>query len=504
MDPVSSTASRLRRALCIVACLVWGTTGASAQLIPIKTAPVATGSQFQIAPAQRYGMGNVTLAVDDPLGDVFVNPATASRLRGTHTFAAPTHYAVTGRDGSASTASAGVVARRGAWFGGGTFAVQQMDLVEDRRIVAFGGPTIGLILPVPDVPDDLHETSARNTYVTGLVGRTLTDRWALAGAVRWAHIDAMDGVDMLYPQHEGILQDGHRLDLRAGLVGTWGDATVQAVLVHDRVDVTHRVTDARFQWNEDTQERTLDLQTTRNLDRTNTWGLHLEYAQDLAADGWRLGTVLTGNRKSHPKIPNFEFMNIPRDPGTSWAYNMGVGVARQTEHVTLAADAIFAPIFSDTWAEAEAVITRPDSSIIEPGERTIENDFEFANTTLRLGGRFQDDWLSFRAGAQVHTIRYWLTQQDNVVQSERDQYEAWSEWNLTGGPGVTWGNVQVRYTFRWTLGTGRVSARSPARAEFSNLAGGDMVVAPSGALTTDETDVFTHQVTITVALDGAE
>ena len=30
----------------------------------------------------------------------------------------------------------------------------------------------------------------------------------------------------------------------------------------------------------------------------------------------------------HPKIPNYEIMNIPRDPGTSWSYNLGVGIAR--------------------------------------------------------------------------------------------------------------------------------------------------------------------------------
>jgi hypothetical protein len=57
--------------------------GAYGQLIPLKTAPIATGSQFQLYPSHARGMGGVTLAVDDTQGDAFVNPAMAARLNGT-------------------------------------------------------------------------------------------------------------------------------------------------------------------------------------------------------------------------------------------------------------------------------------------------------------------------------------------------------------------------------------------------------------------------------------
>ena len=36
-----------------------------------------------------------------------------------------------------------------------------------------------------------------------------------------------------------------------------------------------------------------------------------------------LGWVATTNLMSHPKIPNYEIVNIPRDPGRSTAYNVG-------------------------------------------------------------------------------------------------------------------------------------------------------------------------------------
>src|SRR5437773_8512427 len=45
-----------------------------AQLIPIKTIPIAQGDQFQIFPANNLGMGSVSIALADSLNDPFVNP----------------------------------------------------------------------------------------------------------------------------------------------------------------------------------------------------------------------------------------------------------------------------------------------------------------------------------------------------------------------------------------------------------------------------------------------
>ncbi len=60
-----------------------GGDGAHGRLIPLKTAPIASGSQFQLCPSHARGTGGVTLAVDDTLGDAFVNLAMAARLNGT-------------------------------------------------------------------------------------------------------------------------------------------------------------------------------------------------------------------------------------------------------------------------------------------------------------------------------------------------------------------------------------------------------------------------------------
>lgn len=491
--------------LLLVVWALWAM-GAHAQVVPIKTAPVATGSQFQLHPSQARGMGGVHLAVDDTLGDAFVNPATAARLDGTWAYSAPSHYTITGPDGGARTLSVGVLVDRGRWFGGLAGALQQLNPgAQSRSRGGFPCPncfTTTVWSPSIDVRP-LRETSAENQYVTGLVGRQLTDQWALAGLVQWAGLGAMEGVDLMYPGNRGLRQDGHRLDVRVGLLREWNDRSLQVLLVHDRVDMQHDVRTVQFVQPESGDEWVPNVQWNRYHDRTNTWGVHLAYDRPLGTDGWRLGTVLTGNRKGHPKIPNYDLMNIPRDPGTSWASTLGVGISHTDGRTTIGADLLVAPIVSETWANAQERIEQPDGGTIAPGERTVTNDFTFANTTLRTGLRHRQDWWTLQAGLNVRTTRYWLTQKDRVLQTTRDQYEDWSEWTLTWGGGVEWGALTLRYTGDLTLGTGQPGVDSggviPA-AEFA--AAGDFVVAPRGPLALRERQVFTHQISLVLPLRG--
>ena len=47
---------------------------ATAQQIPVKTIPVATGNQFMIFPSQNMSMGGVSIALDDPQGTQATEP----------------------------------------------------------------------------------------------------------------------------------------------------------------------------------------------------------------------------------------------------------------------------------------------------------------------------------------------------------------------------------------------------------------------------------------------
>src|SRR5687767_1931626 len=52
-----------------------------AQTITPRTVPVQMGQQFDIFPSDRAAMGRISIAIDDPLLDPFVNPAKAMRLK---------------------------------------------------------------------------------------------------------------------------------------------------------------------------------------------------------------------------------------------------------------------------------------------------------------------------------------------------------------------------------------------------------------------------------------
>src|SRR5947199_9478640 len=86
---------------------------ASAQLISIKTVPIAQGDQFDIFPSNNFGMGGVSLALADTLLDPFINPAKGARLGSARFFIAPTVYCISLRAFGVRTLSVSVVTGSG-------------------------------------------------------------------------------------------------------------------------------------------------------------------------------------------------------------------------------------------------------------------------------------------------------------------------------------------------------------------------------------------------------
>ena len=117
---------------------------AAAQLISLKTVPVAAGDQFLIYPSRNLGMGGVSIALDDALLDPFVNPAKGGRVTESEFFSAPTFYSISRNSGAARTLPLGALFSSSSWFGGAVAALQQIDM-GDRF---FGGPIITLPGPI--------------------------------------------------------------------------------------------------------------------------------------------------------------------------------------------------------------------------------------------------------------------------------------------------------------------------------------------------------------------
>jgi hypothetical protein len=504
-----------KRAAFLSTLLVALAAAASAQVITIRTVPVAQGDQFDFFPSHHLGMGGVSIALADTLLDPFANPAKGARLGAARFFGSPGLYTVSNGAGAGRTLPLGAFAPSGSWYGGLAVALQEVDA--GRRPDGFFSPG-----PVPlDVigPGGLDTTTLRlgpvershaNSFVFAMLGKVLPGAGlSLAGSLLWARLHAVDGVDLLYAGSERIKQFGHAADVRLGLLKEWAGArSLEVVVVHNRFGMTHDVTYLDPFWDPGSQRVLRRPRLEQNLDRTNTWGLHFEYERPLPAPGWRIGWLATVNRMSHPKIPNYEIMSIPRDPGHSSAYNVGIGIARAYGPATFGIDAIYEPIWSHTWADAAVPMATRLGETIPAGGKTIENDFRFSNVLFRMGaGReLPLGGLSRAAvlqlGLVVRSIGYRLEQYDNVQVSGRSQDERWVEWTPTWGLSLRFPELEIRYRGRVTKGTGRpgvgrsdgfVLADSPLRA-------GGILAAPSGPLTLDPVSVATHQVSLSLPL----
>ena len=512
-DPATVALCRHRSALArgtlgVVALLAVAAVPLSAQLISLRTVPVASGDQFLFLPAQSLGMAGVHLAVDDTLGDPWSQPARGARLEGSTLLSSPTIYGISEDGGSGRTFPVATLLRGERWFGGGAVALQQVDNDAGRTIVLWSrtDPFPG----APPFPDRnrLSDRSERNLFARAFVGRELGEGpWSVGLAGSVAELDAMDGVDLLYAGAQRIEQDGSVADLRLGFFRDGEEDRLALLLVHHRVDMTHDVVFTDLVWPPDPPPDgpfpgpVWVTRTEVNEDKTRTWGVHAAWDRDLAAEGWQLGLAGTINRKSHPKIPNYEIQNIPRDPGTTWAYDLGVGIGRTVDGTTFGLDLHLQPIWSETWQEAVGDEVGPEGRVFEEGERTLENDFFFTNATLRVGLGQRWDRFGVQGGVELRSYDYELTQTDLVDPSTRDQEESWMEWTPTLGLSWRVSELEVAYAGRLTTGTGQPGVtRDLVASPGLEAAGGDFIVAPSGPLTLQDARILTHQIRVRVPI----
>jgi hypothetical protein len=480
------------------------------QLIAVKTVPIAQADQFDIFPSRNLGMAGVSIAVDDPLLDPFVNPAKSARLRSSQFFGSPTFYSVSRKSGGGRALPLGALVRSGSWFGGLALALQEVDPA--RRDVPLLPSPLELtrpgILPAEPVPPR-DERPRNNRFAFATIGRVFPERQLSLGAsVRWAGLRAVDGVDMLYLSSQRLEQAGRSLDLRLGLLKEWNAGqSFEALVVHDRLGMTHDVTYAELFWDPDARQVVQRPRLEQNLDRTRTWGVHLEYERPLAAPGWRVGGLLTGNLTSHPTIPDYELPNVPWHPGQSHGYNIGVGISKMEGPSTVGLDVVYEPIWSYTWAATAEPLETGLGATIPAGGKTLENRFRFSNALVRLGlnqdlvGRSGDRIGSLQFGVGLRSTHYWLEQRDNLQASERDIEERWLEWTYAWGASLHFSQFELRYRGRYLSGTGR-PAVALGGVIFPDVPPGPGIVAPplGGQMTLEDVSITTHQFSVSLPI----
>ena len=451
-----------------------------AQLISIKTVPVATGDQFVLLPSKNFGMGGVCIAMDDAYLDPFVNSAKGVRNHGARFFMSPALYSITGNNGGARSLPFSAHFGGQRYFGSAAFSFQQLE------------STIS-----PD--QSLSARYAENLYFYGSIGKRFDkNRQAVSLGLNYANLSAMQGVEFLYASSRGVKQKGSLADLRLGYVNEISNQyTFETVLLYTDYNMMHEV-DYSWGW-----DWVPNRATEKNPDHTRTFGFHLGHVFRPEHKNLALGGIFTSNWKTHPKIPNYELMNIPRDPGNSYAYNIGLGISSAAnDSVSAAIDFIYEPMWSNTWAEAAEEQTSASGQIIRPGDYTVENDFKFSNWILRAGMTGGSKRGGFQLGIIVKQTNYILKQYNYVTERLRKQSESWVEWMPTWSLFFHAGDMRIQYAGRVTMGSGQpgiannwgwIGAESDASVYLN-----DIMLAPSGSLTLNEAFVFTHQVTVTV------
>jgi len=504
----------------LIVCSLCIVTPTRAQLIQVKTLPLAQGNQFQIFPSANVGMGSISIALADSMLDPFVNPATGARVAASRIFVTPTAYLVTQGTGGGRSLPLALLARHADWYGGLALAVQQVD---PSRPPQFDG------VAVPDLPSapggfgpggfgpgqfvQPDNEAHGNQFAFGMLGRSwASQHLSLGASVLWSGLHAVDGVDLLYANSRRVEQSGDAVDLRIGALKQWprdsGGAgrSLEMLLLHNRFAATHDVTYVDAFWNPVTQQFDQQDRIEDNHERTNTWGFQLNYQVPLSAPGWRIGWRATANRASHPKIPSYELANvpaIPRDPGYTNAFNLGMGMSKVAGSGRFGFDVVYEPISSYTWADAAVPTPTAAGDTIAPGGKTIENRFRFSNAWFRIGVEdavVQGKPAKFQLGLILHPIQYHLDQRDNVQLSSRRVAATWWEWTPTWGLSYRQPGFELRYQGRATKGAGRPQSQVVFGFEQLDAAGSAILAAPNGPLSMRDVSTVTHQISISLPL----
>jgi len=457
-----------------------------AQYLALKTVPVATGNQFLIFPAQTAGMGFVSIAVDDPLGAPFSNPALKGRNEKSFIYSTPLVSKPSSNEGQTQTIPLGYRFIGDNWYGTFSTAIQ--------RIKDF------------NVSNNWRNNSSSNTslnehnnlFAFGSIGKSTRPNDYVGFSVLWAGLDGMQGVNLLYPRSTGVDQSGYLREFRIGTVTNLKNGeSYETVLLRHEVSMEHKVTYNNWGWG-----RSSGFRVENEKDNTITNGFHFKYTRPFREDE-KLGLIFTYNRKEHPKIPNYDIMNIPRDPGETNIFNLGLGFSRNFNDDIFAMDLIYEPASSHTWAEAARDIYREGKMIIIKGAKTVDNKFKFGNYRFNMGlkGKSVNN-AEATFGMSFYKVNYTLNQIDYITDTHRTQNESWLEQTITWGLTKRFEKFNLYYNGNITLGTGSPSTRleesGRGRLFFDGYT--DFIVAPRGELLLNEIFLLTHQLTFVMPL----
>ena len=437
---------------------------ASAQIIPVKTTPIAEGDQFTFLPSSNRGLAGVAIALADSLHDPFTNPAAGGRVQRGYVFSSPSVYSLSRGRSSGSTIPIGAFMRGGSAFGAAGFALQRLSPPrgDEGDVIALSS------VFTPVAPGEPRS----NQYAFALAGTQ--ERGALPAfgvSVFWSRLKGVEGAELLYPLSQHIEQHADAVALRAGMVKSltpW--QSLEAVIVHNRSFARHDVSYFELVWDPANRNVIQRTHVDQNFERTHLWGAQLQHRQRLRDSAWTVGTTFVANRTTQLTAPARGMMTVARNPGESTALNAGIGVARSKHNTTIAADAVYEPVWSRAVYGDEAA------------------DYRFSNVVLRSGIRHE-----IMSEAQNVRLQLQFGMQMRAIHHTR---RSWNEWVHAWGMSLRALEFDLTYHGRVQSGVNR-----PGRPSFQGPIAIDVApffpFTPPGPVLLP-VRVTTHQLSVSV------
>jgi len=485
---------------------------ATSQLITVRTYPVLSEDTYMPLPTRYGGMGKVSIALLDDEREPFINPATLLSRQATYAsvFILPRvsswdvrstsqdlwpsssgMWATENRQNAANYfAPVGVIQKSGTTALGLLATVHRTTSHQFRQWSS--GPGSQATQP------EEASFAANNLAVAGS-GAALIPGTAIAVGVgaTLADVRGIDGVQFLYPDSKSIDINGKLREYRLGMfLSPSGQDQLSLLGGWNSMEIHQR---AEYEWS---------TSPTKNEDKNHTWFGQVNYRVPVSERA-TIGLLGIGNWREHPKLPDYPISGVPRDPGTTRAFNAGIGASLQTSsNALLAVEYIFEPILTNTWVEALQDLDRGDGVVVvRRGEKQQENTYTFANHIARFGAQIEAlEWVILQVGAESRTVQYdfvsrnyqWNTEHRAAPQSR------WQEITLTGAVRLSLGSFNVAYGIELLTGRGLLSGTWLRPILWENFRAADVIVPPTDWLSIKPAPVFTHQVSIRYTFEATE
>ena len=410
------------------------------QVLPPKTVPSPRGEQFLFLPTSNLGMGGLPIALDDPLGDPFNNPAVRGKkpLRVSLT---PTAYGDQQGTIGGYSFPLSLVLSGSRWFG--TLAAALQSLEDDPKEV-FSVPS--------GLKEELEEKkNGRNRYILASIGRQLGPATNIGLKVVYADLGILDGERRLYPSALSLSQTGHARTVTMGAEqGFREHQTVRVTVSNSHLAMSHGVTGWRRPTSDLPGQELLppELWTREGGSRSDVWEGTLRYSVLIPGRSVRIGAMASVWARDQSRVPRYDWVHIPRDPGTSTIGELGVGVQTVGRLMRLALEVAVAPGTAHTLLLSDSTIMRGDGTTIQPGDPILDNDFRFRNWRAGVGADVPVGRGGFQVGLGLHRYSFRLRQRDLVWGEDHDAGVSWTELVPSIGGGVGIGPVEVGYSLR--------------------------------------------------------